>query len=323
MFHFLILLVAFVVCWYSTKLLIPVLKRCGVVGRDMNKPDKPEIAEMGGIAIVFGFAVGIMLALALNTFFGMEFNIVFVMASVVTVLLISIIGVADDLIDLPQYIKAFSPVITAIPLVVVKAAGSTAITIPFLGIVDFGVFYVVVFIPLAIAVCSNLTNMLAGFNGVESGMGVIMFLTLSILALSGKGSPEMAILSVSMLGALAGFFLFNSHPAQIFPGDIGNLTIGAVLASAVIIGNLETAGVILMLPYIVEFGIKMFNRFPSKDWWGKYRNGKLFPIRGKVRGLGQLFMKLYNGIEESRLVTIFLFVEWALGMIVLIMFAKV
>ena len=80
-----------------------------------------------------------------------------------------------------------------VPLVAVEMAGGhSVISIPFVGMVPFGILYPLLLIPLAIAICSNLTNMMAGFNGLEAGLGIIMFATLSLLAFS-HAEPEMLL----------------------------------------------------------------------------------------------------------------------------------
>ncbi len=312
---------SFLVTYIFTYLLIPRLKRFGITGKDVNKPDKPEVAEMGGIAIVAGFTAGIMIAVFMHSFLSLNFNLINVLAATIAIHTIAFIGIVDDLLDIPQWLKALLPIFAAVPLVAVKAAGSTAISIPLFGLVDFGVLYTLILIPIGIAVASNLTNMLAGFNGMESGTGIVIFMTMVILAAS-NNSPETLMISLAMVGALFGFFIYNKFPAKIFPGDVGNLTIGAALASAVIIGNLEAAGALLLLPYVVDFFIKMSNRFPSKNWWGDYKNGKLYPFEGKVRGLAQLVMKNFNGISESGLSSFFIIIEAAIGIIVLLIFFK-
>ena len=302
-----------------TKYLIPRLKNANLIGKDVNKEDKPEVAEMGGIAIVAGFSTGIMLAIFFNSFMAFEFNLIYVLAALITIHTVAFIGISDDLIDIPQWLKAILPLAAAIPLVAVKAVGSTTLMIPFLGAVDFGIFYILLLIPIGIAVCSNLTNMFAGFNGMESSMGIVIFATMAVLGL-GKGSTEMTLMAIAILGALIGFLFFNKYPSKVFPGDVGNLTIGAALASMVIIGNFETAGTILIIPYVVDFFVKLYNRFPSSKWWGEIKDGKLYPVEGKVRGLAQLIMKKTNGISEGNLVLLFVGVEIVLAVIVLVVY---
>lgn len=307
--------------YFLTSYLARKMKRVGITGKDINKKNRPEIAEMGGIGFVGAFIGGVLLALALYTFgiTALKIHVLFVVAALLSILGVSYMGIVDDLINLPQWLKAFLPLLAAAPLVAMSAAGSTSIAIPFLGDVDFGLFYIFVLIPTGLAVASNLTNMLAGFNGLEAGMGIVIFTVMSLIALA-HGNDNMAILFVPMLGALIGFFFNNRFPAKIFPGDVGNLAIGATLAAGVIIGNLESAGAILMVPYVIDFFIKAWNRFPSAKWWGEIKNGKLYPVEGKVRGLAQLVMKVANGISEKNLVLCFIAIEIVFGLIVIILY---
>ncbi len=131
---------------------------------------------------------------------------------------------------------------------------------------------------------------------------------------------EMSILFIAMLAALLGFLPFNIYPAKVFPGDVGNLTIGAVLAAGVIIGNAETAGALLLLPYVADFFIKLRNRLPSTDWWGIYKDGKLYAPEGKVHGLAQLIMRLRKGISEQRLTLTFIALEAIVAVGVLLLY---
>jgi len=314
-----VLVFSFLVTFGFSLVLIPRLKRFGLVGKDVNKPDKPEVAEMGGIAIIAGFTAGMLFAVVLNTFFGFEFDIVPLLAGLIVVHSIAFIGIVDDLVDIPQYVKAFLPLFAAVPLVALRAAGSTAMFIPFIGIVDFGILYLLILVPVGIAVASNLTNMLGGFNGLETGMGIIMFSVAAFIAYAHGQAVPLFIL-ISFLGALAAFYAFNSYPSRAFPGDVGNLSIGAALATAVIVGNMESVGALLLLPYVADFFIKAVNRFPSKEWWGEYRNGKLYPVGGRIRGLCQMIMWMANGISERDLVISLFAIETVVGTIVLLLY---
>ncbi len=311
-------IVAFFVTFSISKVLIPRLKSSGFIGKDVNKEGRPEVAEMGGIAIVAGFSAGMLLAIFFHSFLGFELSLVNVLAAIITIFIISLIGIVDDLLDMPQWLKAIVPIFASIPLVAVNV-GVTTMTIPFVGVVDFGVIYTLVLIPLAITVCSNLTNMLAGFNGMEVMMGSVMFAVLLLISIT-HGSVEMGIISASMFFALLAFLIFNKYPSKAFPGDVGNLTIGVAVAGAVIIGNFESAGAILMVPYVIDFLIKAKNRFPTSNWWGELREGKLYALDGKVRGFAQLLMKLSKGISEKNLVLAFFAIELLFGIIVLFLY---
>jgi len=313
-------IISFIAAFLLLKVLIPRLKKAGITGKDENKIGSPEIPEMGGIAIVAGFSGGLLLAIFFNSFSAFDFNLIYVLAALITIHTIAFIGIIDDLLNIPQWLKAILPLFAAIPLVAVNAAGSTSMILPFIGAIDFGVFYILALIPLGIAVASNLTNMLAGFNGMESGMGAVMFAALFLIAMS-NDAAEMSIMSISMFGALIAFFIFNFYPAKVFPGDVGNLTIGVVLASTVIMGNLESAGVILVIPYIMDFLIKATKRFPHT--YQEIKNMKLYPRDNKVKGLVHLIMKAFGGITERNLVLFFIFLEAFFALVAIGLFFRV
>ncbi len=317
-----IFLSSLAITFVAMPILIRKFSAASMTGRDVNKPGAQEVAEMGGLGIVMGAIGSLLIAIALQTFFGYPFRLIEMLAAMLTIMIISVIGTYDDLFSMRQAIKALVPMAAALPLVAVSAAGSTLIHIPFIGQFDFGFFYIFLLIPLGVTVSSNLTNMLAGFNGMEAGMGSVMFATTLLLAFA-NGSIEMAMISAAMLGALLAFLRFNWYPAKVFTGDIGNLTIGAALAAAVIIGNLESAGAILVIPYVLDFFIKAYNRFPSTKWWGSLRAGKLYTLESRVRGLAQLVMKLSGGISEQKLVLTFIAAEGLCALLAILLYGRV
>ena len=314
---------AFCLTSFAMPAVIRKMKAAMIVGHDVNKPGRPEVAEMGGLGIVMGVVGALLLAMAMNTFFGYSLNLNEIMAAMLTMVIIALIGIFDDLFDMRKDVKTLLPMVAALPLVALAAAGSTAVSLPFIGTFDFGIFYIIVLIPLGVTVAANLTNMLAGFNGMEAGMGSVMFACVALLAMA-NGSTEMGLISVAMLGALLAFLRFNSYPAKVFIGDIGTLLIGGALAVAVIVGNLESAGAILVIPYLFDFAIKAYNRFPSTGWWGEMKgeNGKLHPLGGKVRGLCQLVMKMAGGISEQRLVLLFIAAEGLFALLAIFLYGR-
>ena len=318
-------LTAFCIAFFALPIIIRKMKAAGIVGNDVNKPGRPMVAEMGGLAIVMGVIGALLLAIALRTFFGHSFDLNEIMAAMLTMAIIALIGIFDDLFDMRKDVKALLPMVAALPLVALAAAESTTISLPFMGSFDFGIFYIVVLIPLGVTVAANLTNMLAGFNGMESGMGAVIFAAVLALAVA-NSSTEMGLIAAAMLGALVAFLRFNWYPARIFIGDIGTLLIGGALAVCVIIGNLESAGAILVIPYLFDFAIKAKNRFPSTDWWGEMKEpkegGKLYPLGNKVRGLCQLVMKMAGGISEQQLSLFFIATEGLFALLAILLYGR-
>lgn len=296
-------------------------RAAGMTGKDMHKADRPEVPEMGGIAIVAGFIGAALVGLVLNTAFRLQLGLTETIAALLTVCIVAVIGIFDDVFDMRQLTKTLLPLAASVPLVVVAvAAGHNAISIPFIGSIDFGIAYPLLLIPLAVAVCSNLTNMLAGYNGLEAGMGAVMFATLSIVALM-HGQAEMTILCLAMLGALLGFIPSNWYPAKVFIGDVGTFSIGAALAAAVIISDLKSAGAILVIPFVVDFFLKALNGFP-KSFAELGADGKLRAPKGKIRGLADLVLSVSGGLGERALVLRLLAIEAVFALIVLALYVK-
>lgn len=314
----LIFLVSFIASFVGFPIVIPRLKRAGIVGKNMNSEKQEEIPEMGGLIIAAGFGAGMVFAIFLRTFFDLflSVSLTSILAVLSTVLIVVIIGVFDDLISMRQWIKALIPVFAALPLMALKE-GYSMMRIPLVGLIDFGIFYPLVLVPLGITGAANAVNMLAGFNGLEVGMGVVAVGALAIIAYL-IGQTTALIILLAALGALIATLYYNWYPAKVLVGDVGTLSIGAVIACAVIVGNYETAGVILIIPYVVDFLIKAKNRFPYS--FGVYREGKLYcPDNGPV-GLCQLIMKVWGGISERNLVLVLMGIEAVFGVIAILLY---
>jgi len=315
---FLIFLVSFVVSFVGFPTIIRRLERAGIVGKNMNSEKQEEIAEMGGLVTAVGFGAGIIFAIGLRTFFDvfLSVSLTSILAVLSTVLIVVIIGVFDDLISIRQWIKAIIPVFAALPLMAIKE-GYSMMRIPFIGIIDFGIYYSLVLVPLGITGAANAVNMLAGFNGLEVGMGVVAIGSLAIIAYL-IGQTTALIILVATLGALLATLYYNWYPAKVLVGDVGTLSIGAVIASAVIIGNYETAGAIIIIPYVIDFLIKAKNHFPYS--FGIYRDGKLYcPDSGPV-GLCQSIMKVSGGISERNLVLVLMGIEAICGVVAILLY---
>ena len=318
----LIFLFSFIVAFWTISKLIPKLRQAGITGRDVNKPGTPEVAEMGGLGIVAGFASGMLLAIAFESFFNQiaVLDLVELLAALATVLIIAHIGILDDLFDMNQGLKAISPIFAALPLVAINV-GMTVMQIPLLGPINFGIFYSLILVPIGVTGAANAVNMLAGFNGLEVGMGIVAIGSLAVIAYTINETTSLVLL-LAMLGALLAALYYNRYPARILIGDVGTLSIGGVIAAAVILGNFETAGVIVIIPYFLDFLIKAANRFPSKGWWGDYKDGKLYCPNSKPVSLCQWIMKFSGGISERYLVSTLIGIEAVFGLIAIYMFAR-
>ena len=300
-------------------LLIPRLHRAGIVGKDMHKLGKPPVPKMGGLAIVAGTGVGISVALAMMSFFHVlqDASVVLLLAALAVILLTGLIGIIDDLLGMRQLVKAFLPAMAALPLVAVRA-GQTSFLIPFMGRINFWIFYPLFLVPAGVMVAANAVNMLAGFNGVEVGMGLVAMGSLAVIAAAVHQTTALIIL-LSGAGALLGILFFNWYPAKIMIGDVGTLSIGALIATAVIVGNFETAGVIVIIPYAIDFLFKAAHGFPKS--FGELRSdGKLHCPGCSAVGLGQFIMKITGGIKERSLTITLMGIEAVFGGLAILLY---
>ena len=310
----LVMAASFLVPKYVLPLWIERMKKRGMVGKDINKTGKPEVAELGGIPVWLGFSFAIMLAIFCATYLHwIELNLTHLLAGLATILLVGFLGVIDDLIGwkdgIRQWQHALIPLFAALPLMAIKI-GNPAIKIPFLGLlpnefmvpffglVSFGVVYSLFIVPIGVTGASNATNMLAGLNGLEAGLGAIMAATLLIITFS-HGQVEAAIIAAAMLGALLAFLIFNWFPSKIFGGDSLTLMIGAGIATIVIIGNMEKLGVILMAIFFVELVLKLRYRMQVESFGVPQKNGVLKAPSKKSGSLTHIIMKLGNFTEKQ------------------------
>jgi phospho-N-acetylmuramoyl-pentapeptide-transferase len=122
----------------------------------------------------------------------------------------------------------------------------TAIAVPFVGAVSVDPRVYVVFAAFAIVAAANGVNITDGLDGLSGGTVAIAFVAFLLIALlNDPAQPNLALLCSLIIGALLGFLWFNVHPAQIFIGDSGALSLGATLAVTALI-----TGQILVLPLI-------------------------------------------------------------------------
>ena len=123
----------------------------------------------------------------------------------------------------------------------------TAIAVPFVGAVPINPWVYVLFATFAIVATANGVNITDGLDGLAGGTVAIAFVAYMLIALLNTpvNQENLALLCALIVGALLGFLWFNVHPAQIFIGDSGALSLGATLAVTALI-----TGQILVLPLI-------------------------------------------------------------------------
>lgn len=251
------LILAFATTTAFTPLVMKAATRRGFLEHDDNKRGRPRVPGMGGFGILSGIMAGILFGVLSSAYGTPDLTAEnTLLACLATVAMVSIVGTLDDLFKIRLFFKTLLPVLGALPLVATQA-GQSVLKIPFLGPVALGPFYHFLLVPLGVTGAANAANLTAGYNGLEAGFGALAFTTLLIIAVH-SGAATAAILLAAGLGACLGFLKFNWFPAKIFPGDVGTLSIGALLAAAAIVGNMEKYAVVFVLPAAYELFATMY-----------------------------------------------------------------
>lgn len=211
---------------------------------------KSETPTMGGILIV--------LAIAVPTILWSTLDNPYVLMAVGVTLVLGALGFIDDYLHVVR--KTPKGLLGRYKLVVQLGLGlavgsilyfypnepllGASTTIPFLKsqYLDLGIFYIP-FVALVITSTSNAVNLTDGLDGLATGLVALCaaaFCGLSYLSGNAKlaeylnipflaGSGELTVFCAAMVGASLGFLWFNSHPADVFMGDTGSLSLGGAL----------------------------------------------------------------------------------------------
>ena len=264
-------MISLAVCLLTLPRYIKRAKQVGVTGQDIHKLGSPAVAESGGVILVLAYLIGLFFFIPFSTALATDANEnlnLEIVGTAATVMLTAFIGFADDLYELRWRIKVLTPLLGGVPLAVMRL-GNETIRTPFgdLRFADFGTLGLVLFAVIllfAVTASANGINMFAGLNGQEAGSALIMSLALLFLAFR-FGKAIGYIVLIPFIGALIAFLYFNWYPSSVFPGDVGTLGMGAVIACVAVLASLERAAVIMFIPYLVNavlFFIGKLKRVP-------------------------------------------------------------
>lgn len=194
-----------------------------------RKLHKGFIPSMGGVGIFFGFIIVAISAVSATNFDGVNY-----LWS--AMLLLFFTGLKDDLVPMSSVNKLFIQILSA--AIVVGMTDLNIISLYTLGegIYEdplpewFSYFFTVFFI----VAFTNAFNMIDGIDGLAGSLASLLLSFLTLWFASNHFWTE-AFLSVTMLGAIAGFLYYNWSPAKIFMGDTGSLVVGFFCALMMIL----------------------------------------------------------------------------------------
>ncbi len=285
-----------------------------LVGQDLNKVSRPNIPELGGICVISGFLISLLFYVATRIFVhNSSQNLIYIFAAIISILIATIIGFVDDILGWKIGLRARYKIILtffiALPIMVINA-GHAEMAFPLLGHINLGIIYPLILIPIAIMGASNGFNMIAGYNGLEAGQGIIIITTLSVIIYI-LGSSYVSLMGAAMVMSLVAFYIFNKYPAKIFPGDTMTYPVGALIAIMAILGNIEKYALIIFIPYFIELLLKARGKLKKESFSKVLSDGSLDKPHEKWYGVEHVVISMLKktigkATEKSAVYSIFL-----------------
>jgi phospho-N-acetylmuramoyl-pentapeptide-transferase len=226
---------------------------------------------MGGVFIIFSVLIAMFLWMDMGSW-----KVWLALASFAA---FGIIGFADDYLKvtrhnsagLPAWGKLAGQFAVAIAVVLVLYFSGeehiTSLYIPFFKnpVADLGWLWIP-FAVLLIVGESNAVNFSDGLDGLLAGLMILVFITLALVTyVSGRvdyasylGIPyiadagELTVFCLAAAGACIGFLWFNAHPAEVFMGDVGSLSLGGLVAVISLIIKKEILLLIIGGVFVLE-----------------------------------------------------------------------
>ncbi len=221
------IILAFFTAFAISFLTIPVIIKIANAKKLYDFPDERKIhlrniPTLGGVGIFLGF----VFAMTFWTKFNDCPHLQYVTTSLIV---ISVIGIKDDVIGLSPIKKAIGQIFAA-SIVVIWGDLRIANFYNIFGISELPYITSVVFSIFTILVIINAYNLIDGINGLAASMGIIASMAFGVFFYYTGISHQQSILAFSLAGALFGFLRYNITPARIFMGDTGSMVVGFIIA---------------------------------------------------------------------------------------------
>ena len=283
------ILLCFILEIITGVILIPILKRFHIgqyvshyIGeRHLKKEGTPT---MGGLIFIIPTIVALVL-LYFNKSIEISHNLIILIFVFVSY---ALLGFVDDYLKIKYHNNKGLSIVAKLLIQMIIAliffyifmsnGGKSDLVISSLGITiplgwTFGLFILFLLVG-----SSNAVNITDGLDGLAGGLSAIAFFAFGLISWNAgwmEGYQEVAIFCFILAGALLGFLVFNAHPAKVFMGDLGSLSLGAALATIAIITRhelslaliggvfvVETLSSLIQIISIRKFNKKIFKRAP-------------------------------------------------------------
>ena len=244
----------------------PVIRRLAIKTNIVDLPSQRKIhlkstPLLGGVPIFISFNLTILAGVLLNNTYIKEFILPRWWLLLVCQIIILAMGITDDILKLKPAIK-FSFQIFVGVLMTLFGFGIHSISNPFgENIIHLGILSIPITIVWLVGI-TNALNLVDGLDGLASGTSIIVGITIFAIAFLNE-NIGIALVSLALVGAVAGFLKYNFHPAKIFLGDSGSLLLGFLLAVLSIESSSKGATLLAVLAPILALGFPIMDTLLS------------------------------------------------------------
>ncbi len=243
--YVLVLIVAAAVTYIATPFVRSLAVATGaftaVRERDVHKTPIPRL---GGVGIYIGFVAAALVARALP-YLGSLFSTRQILGVVAAGGVVCLIGAFDDIRELDWLTKLARQMLAA---GLMAYTGVQLLSLPIFGTTILPTPVLVLFTVIVVMVWTNAVNFIDGLDGLAAGVVGIAALAFFMYSYIVSRSfvpanvfSTATFISAALIGVCAGFLPHNFHPARLFMGDSGALTLGLLLSAATITltGNVD------------------------------------------------------------------------------------
>ncbi len=224
---------------------------------DERKPRARSLPRLGGVAMAIGIAAACGVGVVARwSVWSRVIPRQEIAALLFGVLLVFLVGVADDLVGTSPWQK-FLVQILAAWLVVRVGWAFEVVRLPVVGRIDLGIWGPLLSIVWVVGV-TNAINLLDGLDGLAGGIAAIV--ATSLLAYSiVQHNQATAILLAAVVGACLGFLWHNWEPAKVFMGDSGSLTLGYLFGALTLHSSIKAPAAVAILVPILALGLPVID----------------------------------------------------------------
>jgi UDP-GlcNAc:undecaprenyl-phosphate/decaprenyl-phosphate GlcNAc-1-phosphate transferase len=241
---------------------VPIVKRVARVIGALDEPTEERqihaasVPRLGGVAVFVPAFATALLGLYLLSEAGTLESAPALVGLFVASSAVFILGICDDVFKLRPSVKlAVQGAATAV--LYFSGIRIEEITTPF-GVWHLPAVVGILLMGFWVVGLTNGMNLVDGVDGLAAGLGIIGAITIVVIAFS-QDSLDVALIAGTLCGSLAGFLLFNFHPATIFLGDSGALTLGFLLAAVPILASQKSTAAFALLVPMIAFGVPIFD----------------------------------------------------------------